>query len=108
MLLVPSRVEPMRDDTEGQVIAPSFMTPELFGPLTPFVITEISYDPATDKTALTWNLKNNGIYSIDASTALELWAEVTGNVPSDGATTTVEPPSLLGEDPLFFQIRQTN
>ncbi|MCX8238091.1 MAG: hypothetical protein OSB05_04655 [Akkermansiaceae bacterium] len=84
------------------------MTPELFGPLTPFVITEISYDPATDKAALTWNSKNNRIYSIDASTALELWVDVTGNVPSDGAPTTVEPPSLLGEDPLFFQIRQTN
>ena len=82
--------------------------PELFGPLTPFVITAISYDRAADRTTLTWNSKNNGVYAVDSSLDLEQWAEIQDEVPSGGATTTLQLPRGQGDTRLFYRIRRTN
>ena len=82
--------------------------PELFGPLTPFVITSISYDQAADRTTLTWNSKNNGVYSVDSSPNLNDWAEIQDDVPSDGETTTLTLPRGQGNSSLFYRIRRTN
>jgi hypothetical protein len=82
--------------------------PELFGPLTPFEITSISYDQAADRTTLTWNSKNNGVYSVDSSPNLNDWAEIQDEVPSDGETTTLTLPRGQGNSSLFYRIRRTN
>ena len=81
----------------------------LFGPPVPFIITEISYDEDTDKTTLTWNSKNSGLYSIDYSLSLEdPWEEIVDDVSSAGTSTTMELPALNAESRLFFRIRRTN
>lgn len=97
----------LNEEQIGQLVGGA-TPPELFGPLTPFEITAIGYDPATDKTTLTWNSKNNGQYAIDSSTDLQTWEEITDSVPSGGATTTVELPPLFGDPKLFFRVRTAN
>ena len=90
------------------ILAGGATPPELFGPLTPFIITSISYDQAVDRTTLTWNSKNNGVYSVESSPNLIDWAEIQDEVPSDGGTTTLILPRGLGDSTLFYRIRRTN
>ena len=84
-------------------------TPDtIFGPKVPFMITSISYDPATDKTTLQWNSRPNRRYSIDSSPTLEdgSWGEILDELESDGDTTSIELPAGAGDPKLFFRVRE--
>ncbi|YCM42888.1 LamG-like jellyroll fold domain-containing protein [Verrucomicrobiaceae bacterium 227] len=90
------------------ILASGVTPPELFGPLTPFIITSISYDQVADRTTLTWNSKNNGLYAVDSSADLKVWEEVQDDVESGGGTTTVILPGGQGDTSHFYRIRRTN
>jgi hypothetical protein len=88
----------------------SGVTPlELFGGgLAELAINEIAYDSASDRTTLTWDSRGKVLYSIDYSTDLEFWSEVTDNVESQGETTSVTLPPLEGAAKAFFRVRKVD
>jgi hypothetical protein len=82
---------------------------ELFGGgLAELAINEIAYDSASDRTTLTWDSRGKVLYSIDYSTDLEFWSEVTDNVESQGETTSVTLPPLEGAAKAFFRVRKVD
>ena len=82
--------------------------PELFGSLAELEITAISYNQEADQTTLTWNSRNNRVYSVDFSTDLQTWEEVTDDVGSQGETTTLKLPALNRDEKTFFRVREVN
>ena len=63
------------------------------GPDTPFVITNLDYDPATGTSILTWNSRPGANYILEFSTTLLApWIEIDDSIPSQGETTTFQDP----------------
>ncbi|MDG2401024.1 MAG: hypothetical protein P8M04_10660 [Akkermansiaceae bacterium] len=80
-------------------------------PLTGFTITGIEYDISAPSATVTWNSKPNLFYSIEFSTDLVNWEEVSDSIESDGATTSyfddLSTRFSLGELPIhgYYRIR---
>ena len=63
------------------------------GPDTPFVITNLDYDPATGTSILTWNSRPGANYILEFSTTLLApWIEIDDSIPSQGEATTFQDP----------------
>ena len=78
------------------------------GKATPLAITAMTYDPSTGAVSLTWNSKNNRIYSVRSSTDLiDFSTDIDDNVISGGDTTTFNfTMPLPAADKLFFRIEE--
>jgi len=79
----------------------------------PFMITEVSYDPADDLVTLTWNSKPNDTYTIKFSLDMTNWdADIEDGVAADpGDTTTVSfdlklTPSIVDAEAVFFRVER--
>jgi hypothetical protein len=63
------------------------------GPGTPFVISNLDYDPETGTSILTWTSRPGANYILEFSTTLLApWIEVDDSIPSGGETTTFQDP----------------
>lgn len=70
----------------------------------PFEITALVYDEGAGTATLTWNSAPGALYSIDRSTDLRSWLEVTDSVPSDGTSTTVTVPAAAPGGRLYLRV----
>ena len=70
----------------------------------PFEITELIYDEAAGTATLTWNSVPGALYSIDRSTDLSSWEEVTDSIPSDGTSTTETVPAAAPGGRFYLRV----
>ena len=83
--------------------------PSGFGkaPLGPPFISDIVYDPDTQKATLTWDSRPDTVYSAFYSETLTppVWFEINDNIPSGGLQTIWEADGTFPEDKLFFKVQ---
>ena len=80
----------------------------LAGPGTPFVITEIDYNPATGISEITWNSSPGAFYSVDFSPDMTVnsWIELNDSVDSQGAQTSFTDPEPRFGPAGFYRVRR--
>ena len=87
----------------------SIPVPSGFGkaPLGPPSLTDVSYNPETEKVTLTWNSRPDETYAIFYSETLTppVWLEANDGVDSDGIVTVWELAATYPEDKLFFKVQ---
>ncbi len=87
----------------------SLPVPSGFGksPLGPPTLTDVSYNPDTDKVTLTWNSRPDETYAIFYTESLTppVWLEANDGVPSGGTQTVWELQATYPEDKLFFKVQ---
>ena len=75
--------------------------------ITPFEITDFSYDEETGAVEITFNSKPNTFYAMFGSTDLTNWSELDDGIESQGSSTTVTNSSTAPGTPMrYFQIRE--
>ncbi len=75
-------------------------------PLTPLVVTAMTYQKTLGSVNLTWRSRPAEFYSIWASQNLSNWSEVITGVPSAGTSTAMDLPGSYTGQKWFFQIRR--
>lgn len=76
------------------------------GPGTPFMITDLDYNPLSGGATLTWNSKPGRNYILEFSTTmLEPWVEIEDSILSQGDSTTFESPQNQTGPVGFYRIK---
>ena len=73
----------------------------------PFVITNIAYDRAANRTSLIWNSKADRRYTVWFSSNLAQWSQIPGEVTSQGTQTSFTDQSIPPETPArYYRVRE--
>ena len=71
----------------------------------PLVFLDVTHDPETDTTTLTWDSEPDKVYAIDITTDLTEWpGDIEDSLPSQGETTSYDHTDATDEI-LFYRVR---
>ena len=78
----------------------------ILSPPSPFIITEIEFDPAAREVSLTWNSLPAQLYAVESTPDLNIWEELNDGLESQGASTSVTLKAPDGTTQLNYRIRE--
>jgi hypothetical protein len=77
-------------------------------PATPFIITNLDYNPTTGLSTITWNSSPGALYAVDFSTdmTIGMWIELDDGIPSQGEQTSFSDPDPRTAPRGFYRVRR--
>ena len=83
--------------------------PAVGGGQLPFQVSTVTFDSAARSTKLVWESRAGKTYSIDRSTNLKEWLELTDGVESEGETTEFTHPDIPeAETENYYRVSEEN